>query len=315
MAFEINDLVTLRSMGPNILYRVRDHRGAHGGGYRLIRQTAPLMGNEVSAQETDMVAVGLEAPPLEGSPGIEFEEGIMMGMDTNGQQPQSDLAVVGALMEAGVDLRDLGIPVALEAGPDPGQTQIPIEPFSPLVPGIVAASALVARFGATRIGAILGGLARGTRHRWNSLPGGVRAALIAIGVIAGSEIDIDWPFVGDEFGPGDHISPHMVDGHLGAHIVGGWTANGVKFYRLSDGKLAVQNKRGRWKVWRPKKPIVLMPSGAVNLRTMLRADRVLNKQAKQIASMLNRRTGGKRAAKPAKQTVVLPHGTGQVVEI
>ena len=92
-------------------------------------------------------------------------------------------------------------------------------------------------------------------------------------------------------------------------VVGSWTANGVTFYRLADGRLAVQNKRGRWKVWRPKKPIVLYASGAKDLNTMLRADRALNTQAKKIAAVLNRRAKPRqRAIKAAAPTVIAIDG-------
>jgi len=98
-------------------------------------------------------------------------------------------------------------------------------------------------------------------------------------------------------GMGEGMDGHLdIPGvHLGAHVIGSWNTNpanpelGVTFYRLSDGKLAVQSKKGRWKVWRPKKPIVLFADGAGDLKTMLRADAALNKQAKKIAAFLNRR--------------------------
>ena len=95
------------------------------------------------------------------------------------------------------------------------------------------------------------------------------------------------------FGPKDLNQPFMHN-----HIVSSWVANGVTFYRLFDGKLAVMNKKGRWKVWRPKKPIVIMPTGAVSLKVLLRADAVLNRQSKKIAAMLNRRAPRRKS--PAK---------------
>ncbi len=134
-----------------------------------------------------------------------------------------------------------------------------------------------------------GGYIRGAQIAWNSMPGWVRAALVAVGVTAGTTLVMDdIPIIDIGGGGGNgHPGPHLE--HLGAHVIGGWTANGVQFYRLSDGKLAVQNKQGRWKVWKPKKPVVLMPGGASNLRTLLRADAILNKQSKKLAKMLNKR--------------------------
>lgn len=160
-----------------------------------------------------------------------------------------------------------------------------------------------------------------TRAHWDALPNWARVALATIGFAVAVDIALDVPGVPGESlvlslgGDGDqepHLPMHMVDGHLGAHIVGSWEANGVTFYRLSDGKLAVQNKRGRWKVWRPKKPIVLMPGGANNLRTLLKADRVLNAQAKKIAAMLNRRAPrGKKGPSSQGKPIVILQKDGQ----
>jgi len=175
----------------------------------------------------------------------------------------------------------------------------------PQLPVVVGVSSLVALLPALVRGpaiTFIRGLAPpGARFAWNALPGWLRTALIAVGATAGLDMIMDLSGAGigggGDIEPFPHQVPHMVDGHLGAHIVGQWVANGVTFYRLSDGKLAVQNKRGRWKVWKPKKPIVIMPSGAVDLRTLLRADAVLNKQAKRLATMLNRRAPRPRRSK------------------
>jgi len=99
-----------------------------------------------------------------------------------------------------------------------------------------------------------------------------------------------------------------------AHVVGSWVANGVTFYRLADGKLAVQNKRGRWKVWKPKKPIVLYADGASSLKMMLRADRALNKQAKKIAAMLNRRAPRPKSRKKDDNPTIIVQGSGRVID-
>ena len=83
--------------------------------------------------------------------------------------------------------------------------------------------------------------------------------------------------------------------HIGGEvIVGSWTANGVTFYRLSSGKLAVQRKNGTVRIWRPKKPIVIFSGGAGNLRTMLRADKALDSQAKRLKKFLARRAPSRR---------------------
>lgn len=199
--------------------------------------------------------------------------------------------------EAGVDLRDT-------------TAIVEFEPTEVALGGALAisAAALVARLGAgvgrTALMGLFRGFARGSRVAWNRLPAWARSALTIGGVVVGTEIIMDIPLVPGEgaFGDGGGLTTFSP----GVSIVGGWTANGVQFYRLSDGKLAVQNKHGRWKVWRPKKPIVLMPTGAGNLRTLLRADAVLNRQSKKIAAMLNRRAR-KSPSRPRKESV------GQVV--
>jgi len=175
---------------------------------------------------------------------------------------------------------------------------------------VAAGAALAIRAALILLRRLMGSATTITRAHWDALPGWARAALGAVGFGVGVDLATEIPGVpgdsilidiigggGGQNGAG-HLPQHLVDGHLGLHIIGSWEANGVTFYRLSDGKLAVMNKKGRWKVWRPKKPVVLMPGGATNLKTLLKADRMLNAQAKKIATMLNRRAPrSKRASK------------------
>jgi len=151
---------------------------------------------------------------------------------------------------------------------------------------------------------VRGPLTRGLILRWASLPGWARMVLTAAGFTAGADILFD-------MGPGDsgwievpNIFPGLPD-IPGLPIGGGggdpttimveamtvstWNANGVLFHRLSDGRLAVRNKWGVWKIWRPKKPIVIMPSGPNNLNDVLRADAILQKQGKKITKLLRNR--------------------------
>jgi len=194
-------------------------------------------------------------------------------------------------MEPGADLRDSGF----SPGPAGGL---------PAVIGVAALVRLLAPGLATRATPIIRGLAPvGGSFSWGSLPSWLQSALAAVGATVGITMLMDLPGTGgitgiSVTGNGDLHGVHLPH-DLSAHIVGSWVANEVLFYRLSDGRLAVQNKKGRWKVWRPKKPIVIMPTGAVDLRTMLRADAVLNKQAKRLAAMLNRRAPRPRRSKTA----------------
>lgn len=150
------------------------------------------------------------------------------------------------------------------------------------------------------------------RVRWNQLPRWGQQLLIIFGVTEGSDLAFD--FGDDDMGliqvGGREIE---VPGQfpISTAVVGTWVANGVKFYRLADGKLAVQNTRGRWKVWRPKRPIVLMPTGASNLRQFLRADAVLNRQAKLLSKALARRSPATRR-KASVRNVIVETGPGSV---
>lgn len=166
----------------------------------------------------------------------------------------------------------------------------------------------------------LGPAARGTRQRWESLPGWLQQVLIFMGITAGADLAIDtgpddvglvqWPGTSDfpAIGGVGGVGP-------GVSIIGGWTANGVQFYRLSDGRFAVQNSRGRWKVWRVKKPIVLFASGAKDIPTFLRADKALNKQSKALKTTLNRRAPGPKRRPKVIEGQVVTRGGGQIIKI
>jgi len=151
-----------------------------------------------------------------------------------------------------------------------------------------------------------------------SMPSWVQSALRVAGVTAGvllltEAFDDGNPFIPDIF-EGNGGSPHgSLPGHVGSQIVGSWQANGVTFYRLTNGSLAVQNKHGRWKVWKPKKPIVLYASGAGSLKTFLRADSALDKQAKKLRKALDRRAPRTRKA-PVKPVIVRSGPGVQVID-
>ena len=260
-------------------------------------------------------ATGTTPAPVGGTEVVETTQTVedpMAGLDTNGSQPASQIASPSFGSIPGADLRDI--------------------PFNPKVQPQPAAAASVA---AAPIGLVplalavlrvlLGRATVITATAWGQLPGWARAALAGAGFGIGFDIAlsgdiplITLPFQGGDggelqladepFGPvlppaQQHIDIPGV--HLGAHVIGSWVANGVTFYRLSDGKLAVQNLKGRWKVWRPKKPIVLYSTGAVDLKTLLRADAVLNRQAKRIARLLNRRAPRSPRKSPEPKTVII----------
>lgn len=162
---------------------------------------------------------------------------------------------------------------------------------------IVVASVLVSRIPwllpmVRQAGQSLGAVV-GSRFGWAALPGWFRGLLTPL--LAGLgvteilefifDMDIGLPGGGGfSGGGGDDPVGAMVE----AMTVSTWDANGVQFHRLSDGRMAVRNKHGVWKVWRPKKPIVIFATGAQDLRTALRVSKVMDKQAKEMAKMMRR---------------------------
>lgn len=186
-----------------------------------------------------------------------------------------------------------------------------------------------------------GGGGRLLAATWNSLPSVARSALTQVGIGVGALIAFngDIPFItlpgqgssvatfdasqegGAALAGGPGAATRHVDIQIGSNplqpvqVVGSWIANGVVFYRLADGKLAVQNKKGRWKVWRPRKPIVLYADGASSLKTMLRADKALNKQSKKIAAMLNRRAPRRKSSAATPHNPIILGNNARVVDV
>ena len=174
---------------------------------------------------------------------------------------------------------------------------------------------------------------------YRGLPDWMRNALVAAGLVV-SAIDVDWPFVGDPTSrpflpdrPSEPVIPggrDMPNGHPIVPFTGGgslanslagidlsqippsWIANGRPFWHLANGYIVVQRKNGSYKAWKPQKPIVLMPSGAKDLRTFIRADAVLQRQAVKLAKVLRRRSPAGSRGKP-KTVVVRESGPGGVL--
>ena len=209
----------------------------------------------------------------------------------------------------------------------PSYSLIPVGTSPPATAGVTEPAALAGvivislafltrLFGGTLANVIWGTLRRiaftaGGKVRvvWNSIPAPIRFLLTFAGISAGTEIVLEGatgldipgpgnlPFIGPSLpslpgAPGSNGSGQYlpVQGIPQVAIVGTWVANGITFYRLADGRLAVQNMKGRWKVWRPKKPIVMYASGASNLRTLLRADKAVAGQVKKLKKAISRRT-------------------------
>jgi len=233
--------------------------------------------------------------------------------------------------QAGDDLRDFPQSVSVLTGDNPVTDE-----FGIAAPAAFGAVGISVAGRALRL-IMGGGGGRLTSAIWNSLPSLVRTALTQVGIGVGALIAFngDIPFITLP-GQGGAVQPFtgplpltpgvdiqiggLPSPMVGVQIVGSWNTNpgdpsrGVTFYRLSDGKLAVQNKKGRWKVWKPKKPIVLYANGASNLKTMLRADKALTKQAKKIAAMLNRRAPRSRKSAPKAHSGVVIPGSSVVID-
>lgn len=167
--------------------------------------------------------------------------------------------------------------------------------------------------------AIMGRASRITREHWDRLPGWAQQALTFGGFVVGGDLALEIPgipgesFILDQFQGGGPTIPFgaMGSGGMGVTIIGGWNANGVRFYRLSNGSLAVKNKKGRWKVWKPKKPIVIYPGGASNLRTLLKADKAVDNQIKKLKKIINRRNPPRRQNKPK----MIDGATGSIIQV
>jgi len=194
--------------------------------------------------------------------------------------------------------------------------------FGPVLIFVAGIGAIAAKFLLTWGTRIAGtGSRYAIRPLWNNLPLVLRNLLTSLGILEGAEFILDVAGYEIELGlpleglgtlvptiPG--LPPALGGGGggglSGPGVLGSWVANGITFYRLSDGRLAVQNKHGKWKTWRPKRPIVLYAGGAADLKTLLRADGVLNTQAKRIRKYLDRRAPRPRRA-PQPKVIEVSH--------
>jgi len=217
---------------------------------------------------------------------------------------------VTTMLTEGMDLRDVNLfnaNVALDPsieGDGSGGT-------GEFNPGLFATALLLLKGFMRSPGAV-------TSAAWNLLPTWAKAVLIQGGIGIGSFLAIDAFGGGDEevtpFGPalGPALPPALagpgvhVDAfgtHLPSAVIGSWNTNkanpamGQTFYRLMDGKLATMRKSGKWRIWKPKKPVVLYAGGVKNIKTLLKADKILTQEAKKLRAYLDRR-----APRPRKAT-------------
>jgi len=130
------------------------------------------------------------------------------------------------------------------------------------------------------------------------LPSWVKDAMIAAGLLAvgAGAAYLVW----DLLTPGNGGN---AQGIVPAGFNRAWEANGVVFYRNASGMLGVLNSKGRWKQWRPKKPIVLYSTGASDLKTFLRAGKALTRQARELKTIIERQAGGAPSRKPRERLI------------
>jgi len=187
------------------------------------------------------------------------------------------------------------------------------------LPALMPASQLAVRLGSslgTRFTAWLVGVAGGTRLAWGSLPGWLRSAMALIG-LSGSTILVDQATEGPIQIPGFTGGGSQLDIQVGRFydgriITNTWLANGIQFWATGSGRDLMHHvlkMDGSIKSWKPQRPIVLMPGGAKNIRDLLRADDIVDRQLKKVGKALRRRTPRKAPApkQPTHVIVDSPH--------
>lgn len=161
-----------------------------------------------------------------------------------------------------------------------------------------------------RLVAFFAGVARGGIVRWNSLPGWARLGLGALG-FTGYDLLLDGDLVGlPSFGggAGGQLDIQVGRSYDGRIITKTWVANGIQFWATGSGRDLMHHvlrKDGSIKSWKPPRPIVLMPGGAKNIRDLLRADDIIDRQLKKVGKALRRRSPTKRAPRQPQQVVVV----------
>ena len=203
----------------------------------------------------------------------------------------------------------------------------------PIVPLAITAAPVVARAMSPllRIGAYRGQMAiaipnAGVRllgrtitatTAGNLLIRGLQAAGIAGAVYAAADLAGEFipgvPDLPGETVPGLQGGQIPEPGQIEAQgtVVKRWSANGVPFVRLSDGRIGAYSKaRGRWKFWRPKRPIVMFSSGSSDLNTLLKADKAAEKQLRRLKKSIDRRFPSRRNT---RATPGHSHGGGPTI--
>jgi len=77
-------------------------------------------------------------------------------------------------------------------------------------------------------------------------------------------------------------------GYAGQNVAYSWSTGTAEFFRLTDGRIAVQKKNGVWKLYRPAKHIVIPRDPKIG--TLLRAHKKVNKMVSRLASKVPRKS-------------------------
>lgn len=139
----------------------------------------------------------------------------------------------------------------------------------------------------------LAAFARTPRGAATMIGGGLAAGLGAA-ELGTSDVDILGTPAWEMFqrgGAGSLMGPGLpvMDGRIpGDWIAYSWDTGTATFYRLIDGRIAVQRRNGIWKVYRPQKHIVVPRNPRIG--TLIRAD----KRVGRMLNSLKKRIGRKR---------------------
>ena len=160
----------------------------------------------------------------------------------------------------------------------------------------------------------------------------IPSLLRRIATLFGLTAAADWFIPGDIFpdlwqtagaltggGGGDDVwanSPYGAPTKTWQTVNNGVAIHFASFHTPNGTMNGVKKKDGSYRYWRPKKPIVLMPGGASDLRTLIRADKAVDRQLRSVKKIIDRRYPRRRSPaprRPAGATTIIESGPGSVV--
>lgn len=161
---------------------------------------------------------------------------------------------------------------------------------------------------------------------WEAMPAAVKQALNFLGIKEGTNFALDLADSGVLGGAGGQITPVTPSGMMGSpggemmpwmaggtNVVRSWVANGIPFYTLADGWTWVRRLNGTWKRFKYAKPTVIYGGGAGDLRTLLRASGIVNRQLGRLSKAIAKaRPPAKRAPRRAASVQVIETGPGSI---